>query len=59
VGSALTIANCIGFGITIFSIELLNAASRLLAPQWLYLLLVPGPLLGLAALRPLLKRPAA
>ncbi len=56
VGSALTIANCIGFGITIFSIELLNAASRLLAPQWLYLLLVPGPLLGLAALRPLLRR---
>ena len=59
VGSALTIANCIGFGITIFSIELLNAASRLLAPQWLYLLLVPGPLLGLAALRPLLRRTAA
>jgi len=56
VGSALTIANCIGFGITIFSIELLNAASRVLAPQWLFLLLVPGPLLGLAALRPLLRR---
>lgn len=59
VGSALTIANCIGFGITIFSIELLNAASRLLAPQWLFLLLVPGPLLGLAALRPLLSRAPA
>ncbi len=56
VGSALTIANCIGFGITIFSIELLNAASRLLAPQWLFLLLVPGPLAGLAAMRPLLRR---
>ena len=58
VGSALTIANCIGFGITVFSIELLNAASRLLAPQWLFLLLVPGPVLGLAALRPLLRRAA-
>jgi MFS family permease len=58
VGSALTIANCIGFGITIFSIELLNAASRQLAPQWLFLLLVPGPVLGLAALRPLLRRAA-
>ena len=55
-GSALTIANCIGFGITIFSIELLNAASGSLAPQWLYLLLVPGPLLGLVSLLPLLKR---
>jgi MFS family permease len=59
VGSALTIANCIGFGITIFSIELLNTASRLLAPQWLYLLLAPGPVLGLLALRPLLRRAAA
>jgi len=58
VGSALTIANCIGFGITIFSIEALNAAARLLAPQWLFVLLVPGPLLGLAALRPLLRRAA-
>jgi len=58
VGSALTIANCIGFGITVFSIELLNSASRQLAPQWLFLLLVPGPLAGLAALRPLLRRAA-
>jgi MFS family permease len=58
VGSALTIANCIGFGITIFSIELLNAASDAVAPQWLFLLLVPGPMLGLAALRPLLRRAA-
>ena len=59
VGSALTIANCIGFGITIFSIELLNAASQRLAPQWLFLLLAPGPALGLLALRPLLRRGAA
>jgi len=59
VGSALTIANCVGFGITIFSIELLNAASRAIAPQWLFLLLVPGPVLGLAALRPLLARAPA
>ncbi|HEX5091883.1 MAG TPA: MFS transporter [Burkholderiales bacterium] len=58
VGSALTIANCIGFGITIFSIEALNAASRVLAPQWLFLLLAPGPALGLLALRPLLRRTA-
>lgn len=55
-GSALTIANCIGFGITIFSIELLNAASGILAPQWLFLLLVPGPVLGLLSLLPLLQR---
>ena len=56
VGSALTIANCIGFGITVFSIELLNAVSRSLAPHWLFLLLVPGPLFGLVSLLPLLQR---
>jgi hypothetical protein len=55
VGSALTIANCIGFAITIASIELLNAAAALIGPQWLFLLLVPGPLFGLAALLPLLR----
>jgi MFS family permease len=59
VGSALTIANCIGFGITIFSIELLNSLSGRIAPQWLFLLLAPGPALGLAALRPLLARAPA
>jgi len=58
VGSALTIANCIGFGITIFSIELLNAIAGRVAPQWLFLLLAPGPALGLVALRPLLARAA-
>ncbi len=57
VGSALTIANCIGFAITIGSIELLNAAAGSLAPQWLFVLLAPGPLFGLAALLPLLRAP--
>jgi MFS family permease len=55
VGSALTIVNCIGFSITIPSIELLNWAAPRIGAQWLFLLLVPGPLLGLAALRPLLR----
>jgi MFS family permease len=55
VGSALTIANCIGFAITIGSIELLNAAAGALGAQWLFLLLAPGPAFGLAALLPLLR----
>jgi hypothetical protein len=55
VGSALTIANCIGFAITIGSIELLNAAAGSLGAQWLFLLLAPGPVFGLAALLPLLR----
>ena len=55
VGSALTIVNCIGFSLTIPSIELLNWAAPRMGAQWLFLLLVPGPVLGLAALRPLLR----
>ncbi len=55
VGSALTIGNCIGFAVTIFSIQLLNAAAAWLPIQYLFLLLVPGPVLGLLALRPLLR----
>jgi MFS family permease len=54
VGSALTIANCIGFAITIPSIQLLNHAASLLPAQYLFLLLAPGPALGLLALKPLL-----
>jgi MFS family permease len=55
VGSALTIANCIGFAITIVSIQALNYASSSLPPEWLFLILTPGPVLGLLALSPLLR----
>jgi hypothetical protein len=58
VGSALTIANCIGFAITIFSIQLLNSLAEILGPQWLFLLLLPGPIFGLASLMPLVRRMA-
>jgi predicted MFS family arabinose efflux permease len=56
VGSALTIANCIGFAITIFSIQLLNLLAAHWPLQYLLVLLAPGPILGLLALRPLLRR---
>jgi MFS family permease len=54
VGSALTIGNCIGFSITIASIQLLNALATTVGPAWLFVALVPGPVLGLVALWPLL-----
>ncbi|HSD54417.1 MAG TPA: MFS transporter [Burkholderiales bacterium] len=54
VGSALTIGNCIGFSITIASIQLLNALAPAVSPAWLFVALAPGPVLGLAALWPLL-----
>ena len=52
VGSALALQNGIGFAITIVSI----AIATDLVPHWgpmVAWLLVPGPLLGLAALAPL------
>jgi hypothetical protein len=56
VGSALTIGNCIGFAITIASIQLLESAMDWLPMQYLFLLLAPGPALGLLALRPLMRQ---
>ena len=49
-GSAITITTCIGFAITIVSIQLLNAMQSVIAPPYLFLLLTPGPILGVAAL---------
>jgi MFS family permease len=43
-GTALTIINCIGFAITIGSIQLLGVP---LSEQYLFLLLAPGPVFGL------------
>ncbi len=48
--SALTIVNCIGFSITILSIQLLNILSDYISYQWLFIFLLPGPALGLIAL---------
>ncbi len=55
VGSALTIANSIGFAITIPSIQLLNAVAPAVPPSWIFVPLTVGPILGLAALAPLLR----
>ncbi|THD67683.1 MFS transporter [Robertkochia marina] len=46
-GSALTIVNCIGFSITILSIQLLNYLQQYLQVQFLFLPLALGPLFGL------------
>lgn len=49
-GTSLTIVNCIGFSITIISIQVINLLSQNISPQYLYTLLGAGPVLGLAAL---------
>jgi hypothetical protein len=55
VGSALTIANCIGFAITIGSIQLLSYLSEHVSPIFIFLPLTIGPILGLVALKPLMS----
>jgi len=55
VGSALTIVNCIGFSVTIASIELLNVLAIRWENQFLYLALLIGPLFGLWAISKLVR----
>ncbi|WP_202985666.1 MFS transporter [Pedobacter planticolens] len=50
-GSSLTIVNCIGFAITIISIQLIDALISETNEQYIYMLLALGPILGLIALR--------
>ncbi len=49
-GTSLTIVNCLGFAITIVSIQSINALSANISAQYIYMLLAVGPALGLAAL---------
>jgi MFS family permease len=62
-GTSLTIVNCIGFSITIISIQLLNAVSSMIPSGYLYWVLALGPAMGVAfltlgnAARPKEKRP--
>ncbi len=46
-GTGLTLVNCIGFAISIFSIQLLSYLSTNTNPKYLFMLLALGPLLGL------------
>jgi MFS family permease len=56
VGTALTLQTCLGFLLTMVTIELLPRIANLVGWRWASLLLVPGPLLGIAAMRGLTGR---
>jgi len=58
VGTGLTIVTSIGFAISILSIELLNYLKEILPPQYLFVFLLPGPILGLIAIRSLIGNKA-
>ncbi len=55
VGSGLTIVNSIGFAISVVSIQLCNLLVEMVDPRWVFLVLLPGPVLGLVAMKPLVK----
>ena len=56
VGSALTIVNCIGFFITIISIQLMTSLIPVIPSNYLFLFLAIGPVIGLGSLRPLVHK---
>jgi MFS family permease len=49
-GTSLTIVNCIGFSITIISIQLLSGLLSIFSFQYLFLLLAAGPAFGVYSL---------
>jgi MFS transporter, DHA1 family, inner membrane transport protein len=58
VGSVLTFVNCIGFSISILSIQWLTELSLKFSPWPVLPILAVGPILGLLAMRPLLISPS-
>jgi MFS family permease len=51
VGTALTLQTCAGFLLTMVSLQLLPLVAGVYGWQWVFLLLVPGPVLGAIAMR--------
>lgn len=58
VGSALTIANCIGFAISVASLQVMSAVAPHLPTHWWFVPVAIGPALGLLACARLARRKA-
>jgi MFS family permease len=56
IGTALTLQTCVGFLLTMVTIELLPRLAAATSWRWASLLLVPGPLLGALAMARLRRR---
>ena len=59
VGTALTLQLGIGFTLTVLTIWLIPLAREAWTWRWAFALLVPGPLIGIAAMLRLLSLPEA
>ncbi len=56
IGTALTIVNCIGFALTIVSIQVLNYLQSILGVSNVFLVLLIGPLIGLFSIQKILSK---
>jgi MFS family permease len=54
-GTALTVQTCLGFLLTMVSIRLTSAAAEWVGWQWAFLLILPGPILGVQAMLALMR----
>jgi len=59
VGTALTVQMCLGFLLTTISIELIAQVINLMSWRYVFVLLAPGPLLGVIAMMRLRQLPEA
>ncbi|MGI9666392.1 MAG: MFS transporter [Acidimicrobiia bacterium] len=58
-GTALTLQTALGFSLTLVSIWLVSAVAEATSWQWAFLVLVPGPVVGIVAMVRLRRAPAA
>lgn len=58
IGTALTIVNCLGFALTVVSIQILSRLQLQFGAAWWFLLLAPGALFGTVSISRLLKQEA-
>jgi MFS family permease len=56
VGTALTLINAVGFTLTLIAIQLSVTLLQWLPVAWIPLILLPGPILGVIAMRPLTRK---
>ena len=54
-GTALTVQTCLGFLLTMFSIRLTSTVAEWIGWQWAFLVILPGPVLGVQAMVALMK----
>jgi hypothetical protein len=55
-GTAITVITCIGFSITIGSIELLNYLAGYFNPRYIFIILAIGPVAGLLYMLPIKEK---